>query len=120
MMRWRYSSETTADRAQKWQLRWLFVFAALLILFGGRAFAQEATIVGTITDPTGAVVPNATITITNLDTGQPHTFAANASGEYVAPDLGIGHYSIKVSARSFKTSQKSGVTLTVGDRLRQD
>ena len=45
------------------------LLAALFVIFAGQALAQEATIVGTVTDPTGAAVANAAITITNTDTG---------------------------------------------------
>ncbi|HKR26369.1 MAG TPA: carboxypeptidase regulatory-like domain-containing protein [Acidobacteriaceae bacterium] len=100
--------------------RWLFLLGLVLVLFGGRAIAQEATIVGSVTDQTGAVVPGATITIISTDTGQARIFTTAADGEFVAPALPIGHYSIKVAAKSFKTSEKSGLTLNVGDRIRED
>ena len=120
MMRWNSSGETVAGGARIWHWRWLLAFAALLVLFGGRAYAQEATVVGTVTDQTGAVVPGATVTITNLDTGQAHVVTTAADGEYAAPALTIGHYAIKVTAKTFKTSEKSGLTINVGDRVRQD
>lgn len=100
--------------------RWLFLLGLMLLLPGVRAIAQEATIVGSVTDQTGAVVPGATITITSTDTGQARVFTTAADGEFVAPALSIGHYSIKVAAKSFKTSEKSGLTLNVGDRIRED
>src|ERR1700756_2817655 len=70
----------------------LFVFLA----FAALASAQEATIVGSITDPTGAAVPNVSITITNAATGQQRQLSTNSEGQYVAPDLRIGHYSMRV------------------------
>jgi len=95
--------------------RWLLLLTAALLLFAGRAIAQDATVVGTVTDQTGAVVPAATVTVTNLDTGHARTFSTAADGEFAAPALPIGHYAIKVSAKTFKSSEKSGVTLNVGD-----
>ena len=62
----------------------------ILLAVAFQAFAQEATILGTVTDPTGATVPAATIRITNTDTGRGQTFQSNATGEYVAPSLHIG------------------------------
>src|ERR1700758_4125719 len=59
------------------------------------ALGQEATIVGTITDPSGSLLPKATITGTNIETGQTHGVATNARGDYVIPGLPIGHYSVK-------------------------
>ncbi|HWF92128.1 MAG TPA: carboxypeptidase regulatory-like domain-containing protein, partial [Terriglobales bacterium] len=92
----------------------------VLLFVGSFAFAQEATIVGTVTDPSGSVLPNVNITITNTDTGRVNTFATNDAGQYVAPGLVIGHYSVKAEASGFKSATKSGVVLNVGDRDRLD
>jgi hypothetical protein len=101
------------------------VVSSLLVVFflsmlTTAAFAQEATIVGTVTDPTGAAVANATITITNNDTGVQRTLPSNADGQYVAPDLHIGHYTVRATATGFKVSEQKGITLDVGDRTRVD
>jgi len=93
---------------------------AVLLMASSLAFAQEATIVGTVTDPSGSVLPNVTITITSTDTGRVSTFTTNDSGQYVAPDLAIGHYSIKAEAAGFSSAVKDGVVLNVGDRDRLD
>jgi hypothetical protein len=99
-------------------------FAALcalfLISFSLLSFAQEATIVGTVTDPTGSVVPNATVTITSIRTGQTRTLKTNEAGQYVAPDLAIGQYNITVQAAGFKSAERQNVTLNVADRTRLD
>ena len=61
-------------------------FAVLLVLVFGcafQAFAQEATIVGTVTDPSGAAVANAKITVTRAETGLAQTIATSDNGEYV-------------------------------------
>ena len=84
------------------------------------ALGQEATIVGTITDPSGSLLPNATITVTNIETGQTRTVATNASGGYVIPGLPVGHYSLKGEAAGFKTMEQNGIALNVGDRVRLD
>jgi len=63
------------------------------VLIAGTAAAQVAgtgTIQGTIADSTGAVVPNATVTITNVSTGVKHTSPSDSSGIYVFPNLDIG------------------------------
>jgi hypothetical protein len=65
-------------------------------------------------------LPNATITATNIETGQTHTVATNASGGYVIPDLPIGHYNLKGEAAGFKTMEQNGIALNVGDRVRLD
>ena len=93
----------------------------LLVLgISGQAFAQNATVVGTITDPSGAAVANATITITHTETSQAYHLISNSDGQYVAPDLPIGHYNLKVEASGFKAAEQKGVVLQVGDRTRLD
>jgi hypothetical protein len=96
------------------------LLAAFFVLFAAQALAQEATIVGTVTDPTGASVPNATILITNTDTGVARNIPSNSDGQYVVPDLQIGQYVVHVSATGFKAAEQKGVTLNVGDRTRLD
>lgn len=84
------------------------------------ASAQEATIVGTVTDPSGAVMPNVTITITNQGTGNARTFTTNDAGQYVAPGLPIGKYNLKALSTGFKEQITNGVVLNVNDRVRVD
>ena len=101
-------------------LKYLFVLALLLGVLPHRALGQQATIVGTVTDPSGALVPNVTLTITHIDTGTTHSFSTNEAGQYVAPDLQIGHYNIKASAAGFKAAEQKDIVLNVGDRVRVD
>jgi len=105
---------------QKWDIRFSALLGALVLLFVAQGLAQEATIVGTVTDPSGAAVTSATITITNNETGVQRTLTSNTDGQYVAPDLHIGHYTLKASAAGFKLAEQTGVTLNVGDRTRVD
>jgi len=98
----------------------LALLALILAVFATPAFAQEATILGTVTDPSGAAVANAALTITNTDTGVTRSLPSNGDGQYVAPDLIIGHYNVKVTAAGFKAAEQKGITLAVGDRLRID
>ena len=96
------------------------LLAAFFVLFAFQAMAQEATIVGTVTDPSGAAVPSVTITITSLDTGISRTLKTSSEGQYVAPDLHIGHYTVRAEATGFKSVEQKGLVLTVGDRSRVD
>ena len=96
------------------------VLAFLLFFFVVPAIAQDATLVGTVTDPSGAAVSNAAITITNIDTGVSRTLSTSSDGQYVAPGLLNGHYSVKVAVSGFKAAEQSGITLQVGDRSRVD
>src|SRR5277367_2041427 len=95
----------------------LFVFLMAAAL---HSFAQEATIVGTVTDPSGATIPNVTITATRVETGEVRTTVTNDTGQYVLPGLHIGHYSVGVKAAGFGPSEKSGIVLNVDDRSRVD
>jgi len=82
--------------------------------------AQEATIVGTVTDPSGAAVPGVQVTITNTDTGVVHHILSNDAGQYVAPDIHIGHYNLSIEASGFKAAHRNDLVLQVGDRTRVD
>ena len=93
---------------------------ALLLFVCLPVFAQQTTgtIVGAVTDTSGAVVRKATVTVTNLDTNAVvRTVTTNDAGEYAAPLLPVGHYSVQVASGGFKTSTKTGVELNVNDRL---
>jgi carboxypeptidase family protein/TonB-dependent receptor-like protein len=104
----------------RWSLR-LLAFSAVLFIFASLpAFAQEATIVGTVTDQTGAVVANAKITATNTDTGVARTATTNEAGQYVLPGVHIGHYDVKAEAPGLKVAEQKGLVLQVGDRTRAD
>ena len=69
---------------------------------------------GTVQDPMGASVPNATIVLTNTATGFVRTVTTNASGSYTAPDLPLGPYSISVSATGFEKFTEKNLILEVG------
>src|SRR5690242_6053249 len=101
-------------------LKYLLLLVVALVALPSCTFGQNATVVGTVTDPQGGVVAGVTITITSASTGVVRTFTTNESGQYVAPDVAIGHYNIKASASGFKVVEQKDVTLTVGDRLRVD
>ncbi|MBV9082927.1 MAG: TonB-dependent receptor, partial [Acidobacteriaceae bacterium] len=93
-----------------------FVLALLMPLFSIHAFAQSgsATLEGTVTDPTGSVVPNATVTITSEETGTERQVTSNQSGIYSAPDLPAASYKVSTSATGFGTREVEHIVLTVG------
>src|SRR4029077_18580615 len=93
------------------RLRFLFLLLVALIGFSASTFAQQATIVGTVTDPSGAVVPNVAVTLTNTDTGLSRTIPTNDAGQYVAVDLQVGHYHVKAEAKGFKVAQQKDTVL---------
>jgi hypothetical protein len=101
-------------------LRYLLLLVLLLAGLPFRASAQNATIVGTVTDPSGSVIANVKVTIRQMETNLANTFTTNDSGQYVAVDLAIGHYNIKAEASGFKVAEQKGLVLQVGDRTRVD
>jgi hypothetical protein len=101
-------------------LRYLPFLFLLLFLMPAVSFAQNATIVGTVTDPSGAVMPNVNVTVSNAETGWTRTIPTNDSGQYVVPDVQIGHYNVKAEASGFKISEQKDLVVQVGDRLRID
>jgi hypothetical protein len=100
------------------------IFAVLLFLLSflpaalSVAHAQSATtgaINGTVTDAGGALVPNATIKVSNSATGSERTVKTNKSGEYRIQDLEPGVYSATITADGFQTVQQDLITVTVGN-----
>jgi hypothetical protein len=95
----------------------LFAFAALaLFLFShqrawAQANVQAGSIQGIVTDPQGAVVPEAKITITNKDTGAVTTTTTTSTGAYSSGSLTPGNYSVRVEAPNFKTTEESVTVL---------
>jgi hypothetical protein len=97
------------------------VFCLLVLASGFALVAQDITgsIGGTILDPSGAVVPNAKVTVTNTDRNQVvRTITTEATGSYSVPYIPVGTYAIKVEAAGFKTQDRTGVVLNVADDLR--
>jgi hypothetical protein len=105
---------------RRFRLRFLLILSAALIGFSFPILAQDASIVGTVTDPSGASVPNVRITVTNTETGLTHTVVSSDSGQYAIPELKIGHYDAKAEATGFKVAEQKGLQLQVGDRTRVD
>ncbi|HXN46619.1 MAG TPA: TonB-dependent receptor [Bryobacteraceae bacterium] len=98
-----------------------FLLLSLLMLaFAFQAAAQEATIAGTVTDPSGSAIPGAKVTITNNDTAATRQVVSNDAGQYNAPSLGIGKYTVKVEAAGFKSAEQNDIVLNVGAHARVD
>jgi hypothetical protein len=98
--------------------RKFFAALVLVLYLAGVALAQSDTarIVGTITDPAGAFVANATVTVTDAATGRVVTATTGATGEYVINALPIGKYHVEVKQQGFK-SAAADVTLEVDQVL---
>src|SRR5690242_8725586 len=88
--------------------------------FAGFAQVDTATVTGTVQDSTGAVLPNVTVTATELDTGIKTTVKSGQDGNYVITPLKIGRYSVSAEANGFRTQTRTDIVLNVEQRLRLD
>src|SRR3954462_8560545 len=89
----------------------VFFGVCVLLLIGFPAVAQvdRGTIVGTVTDPSGARISDAVVVITNRDTGEPLHLTTNSEGDYHAKLVKIGTYSVSATKQGFeRTIQQSG------------
>lgn len=102
---------------------WSFLACLGLIAFFLIPLAQSqenATITGTVTDTTGAVVPNVQITLTNSATGQAREAQSNNSGIYTFPNVGVGHFTLNATATGFQTYSKTDIVVNVAQTLKED
>ena len=98
----------------------LLVFIATLGCSSLLAQVDRGAIVGTVSDASGAVVPGASVTVTNTATNQAARFSTNASGYYEAPLLRIGTYTVTVEKEGFRKLQQPGVEVGVNQVVRVD
>jgi hypothetical protein len=103
-------------------LRITFVVGLLIALcqLQGRAQYENGSLVGTIHDASGAVVGNASVSVTNLGTGIITRVTANDSGDYEVPSLRVGTYSIKAEAPGFAPAEAQNISIAIGARQRID
>src|SRR5258706_422646 len=96
----------------------LLLFLAVILLGAPLAIAQKdaGAIVGTVHDPTGAVVVGAKVSVTDFERGQTFATTTSSSGEYVASPLRIGRYTVTVEHPGFKTAVSNTVEINVQDR----
>ncbi len=101
---------------------WALVLVLGLLAPGLKMWGQvdQGSIAGTISDSEGGVIPNAEVTITNIDTGftlQDHT---DGKGVYTFSPVKIGNYTVKATAPGFSTTQQDKVVVNVGERATID
>ena len=87
----------------------------LFLAVAASAWAQKDTgsIVGTVKDSTGALIPDAKITVTETEKGTTFVTSSDSSGEYVASPLNVGHYKVTVEKQGFKTAVAGPIELDV-------
>jgi len=101
--------------------RVLYLLIGLVLLACSPVWAQDtATIVGTVSDSSGAVIPGAKISVTNPVRGFVRDLTSNTAGEYVANRIPIGDYVISCEALGFQKLERKGITLSAGQTQRVD
>ena len=102
-------------------LKFSLVGLLLLLLCTGTAWTQfRSTISGTVLDPNNAPVPNADVSVTNVDTGVTASTKSGPDGLYSFPNLMTGSYELKATAAGFRTFVQRGITLTLNELVRVD
>ncbi|MBV8549801.1 MAG: TonB-dependent receptor [Acidobacteriaceae bacterium] len=96
----------------------LIPLTLLPVFFVATLFGQSTgRIAGTVADPTGAVIPLATVVSINSQTGETRTTQTNQQGIFALPDLPIGNYTLAANAPGFETQRREGVSLLTGQAL---
>ena len=102
-------------------MQWLGGMLALLLL-SVPAFSQSSNgrILGTVADQSGGVIAGATVTVTDVERGVTRTLTADDAGEYNAPNLTPGTYTVRAEAKGFKRLDRANVVIQVGQEIRVD
>jgi hypothetical protein len=112
----------TGQCTSKWEqlTRWSVLAILLLFSLPGVAQLSTADVLGTVTDPTGAIIPGASVTLLNTETRAARTVTTTSSGDYEFDLLPVGSYTVTVKAPGFKTSTTSALAVEAGDRARSN
>src|SRR4029077_8369667 len=124
----RRSQEKTMERSRRWGVRggvvcaMLFVMGLAMALGATSASAQtfRGSILGTVTDTSGATVSGATVTVHNVDTGIDRSTETTTDGGYLVPELPIGMYDVVIEKSGFQKTVTTGVRVDVSVDRRVD
>jgi hypothetical protein len=97
-------------------------FVLALFLTSLPAFSQlnEGNITGDVTDQSGAVIANAKVTVIDVERNVARSLVTDTAGEYTAPSLTPGQYTVRAEAQGFQTVERAGISLGVGQAIRID
>jgi len=99
----------------------LLTFSLLSLILSANAFSQStATVQGTVTDPKGAVLPNAKVTLRNQATGVERTTQTDSDGNYQVASLPVGVYRVEVQSTGFQTEVINSLSVEVGRTVVQN
>src|ERR1700722_10741790 len=96
------------------------LFGVFLFALLASAQGTDAVVTGTVLDPTGAAMPDTSVTALNTDTGVSKTVMSNSSGVYEFPTLPPGPYTLSADKAGFKKFVLGGLTLRTGDHVEQN
>ena len=99
---------------------WVVLLGSLLLTSVAIAQVDRGTVTGTVTDQSGAVIPDVAITVTNVATGISNNAVTSAAGIYVVPLLPPGTYRLTAEKQGFKKFTQTNILVTVGDTTRAD
>ena len=111
---------TASHSSQGLGLLWLAVVAMFLLIVPQLRAQDNATITGTVADSSGAVVPNAALTLTNPANGQERETVSNSAGSYRFANVGIGTYTLAATAQGFQKYTKTGIVVNVAQTVVAD
>jgi len=102
------------QKAEKFSAGVVALFSVVMLCVGSaRAQVDTGSIVGTVADPSGAVVPGATVTVINTGTAYTLTATTNSTGTYQFTPIRIGTYTVQVQATGFATNKRSDIDVHV-------
>ena len=113
-------TRTKADRGLSWRR---FLIVCVAVLCSGTALLAQSTtqtVQGLVTDATGAVIPGAEVTLTNVATGVQQVATTNATGNYTFTLVLVGNYEVRCESPGFKTEFATGIRVETGGQPRQD
>src|SRR5437879_3065011 len=122
----RFQAITKCGHVKPWLLSLAIPLGTFLVVFSAlfsaplMGQAVNATLLGSVTDSSGAAVANAKVTLAETNTGISHTSQTNDSGNYVFPDLAPGTYAITAEQSGFKRASRAGVDVIVNTTQRVD
>src|ERR1700722_2862903 len=95
---------------------WMRLFFGLFAAVAAYSQVTGATLAGTVTDASGAIISGAQISVKNNATGVTREVTSDSSGLYTVPNLIPGDYEVRVSAQGFSTAKQANVSLAVGQQ----
>src|SRR5713226_6570086 len=98
----------------------VWLLGLVLVAFTARAQSEKGAVTGTISDSSGAVVPGAEITVTNVDTNVPYSTVSTGTGTYRVLNLPPGNYNVKCGKEGFKQTSIESVRVAVSATVNVD